>query len=216
MDYDPWTSGGYPWLNIAQICPATRALGPGLRAVVWVQGCCFHCPGCISPEWIPKRISRLVSPEELVEELLVHSKVTGLTFSGGEPMLQAAGLAALARLARRKRDLSIICYTGFTMEALLAHPPGPGVEELLNEIDVLIDGPYVEALNDNQGLRGSANQRVHYLSDRLRGIDLSNGPRYVEMFIRGEEILLVGIPPAGTLKAFEQAIASLKNGLASY
>lgn len=208
--YDPWASGGWPLLNVAEICPATRALGPGLRAVVWVQGCCFHCPECVAPEWIPEKIAHLVSPEELVGKLLAHPEVRGLTFSGGEPMLQAAGLAALARLARKKRELSIICYTGFTLEQLRLNPPGPGVDDLLGEVDVLIDGPYVAALNDNQGLRGSTNQHVHYLTHRLRGVDFINGPRRVEVQVREGHVLLVGIPSTWQLAAFERAMASLK------
>jgi anaerobic ribonucleoside-triphosphate reductase activating protein len=204
-DYDPWASGGLPYLNVAHICPATRALGPGLRAVLWVQGCCFDCPGCIAPDWIPRRIARLMTPEEAVAQLLAHPQVTGLTFSGGEPMLQAAGLAAVARLARRRRELSIICYTGFTLEQLRARPPGPGVEDLLGEIDVLIDGTYVAALNDRRGLRGSANQRVHHLTDRLRGFDFERAPRRIEIHLRDDYALLVGIPTSEQLKAFEQA-----------
>ena len=203
--YNPWSTGGLPYLNVAHICPATRALGPGLRAVVWVQGCCFHCPGCIAPDWIPQRIVRLMTPEEVVSELLAHPEVTGLTFSGGEPMLQAAGLAAVARLARRQRDLSIICYTGFTLEQLHTHPPGPGVEDLLEAIDVLIDGPYVEELNDQRGLRGSANQRIHYLTDRLHRFDFIHTPRRIEIFLEGEHALLVGIPTSEQLAAFERA-----------
>jgi anaerobic ribonucleoside-triphosphate reductase activating protein len=208
-DYDPWASGGLPYLNVAHICPATRALGPGLRAVLWVQGCCFDCPGCIAPDWIPRRIARLMTPEEAVAHLLAHPQVTGLTFSGGEPMLQAAGLAAVARLARRRRELSIICYTGFTLEQLRARPPGPGVEDLLGEIDVLIDGPYVAALNDRRGLRGSANQRVHHLTDRLREIDFTNTPRGIEIHLREDHALLVGIPTSEQLAAFERAFAQI-------
>lgn len=206
---DPWSSGGLPYLNIAHICPATRVLGPGLRAVVWVQGCCFHCPGCIAPDWTTRRIARLMTPEQVVEALLVHPKVTGLTFSGGEPMLQAAGLAAVARLARRQRDISLICYTGFTLEQLRACPPGPGVEDLLEQVDVLIDGPYIEALNDQQGLRGSANQRIHYLTDRLRGVDFVHTPRRIEIHLQGDYALLVGIPTSDQLALFERVIAEV-------
>jgi anaerobic ribonucleoside-triphosphate reductase activating protein len=147
-----------------------------------------------------------MTPEEAVAQLLAHPQVTGLTFSGGEPMLQAAGLAAVARLARRRRELSIICYTGFTLEQLRARPPGPGVEDLLGEIDVLIDGPYVAALNDRRGLRGSANQRVHHLTDRLRGFDFERAPRRIEIHLRDDYALLVGIPTSEQLKAFERAI----------
>jgi anaerobic ribonucleoside-triphosphate reductase activating protein len=124
-EYNPWKTGGLPLLNIAHICPETRALGPGLRAVVWVQGCCFNCPGCIAPEWINFRIAKLISPDSLAEKLLSNPNIEGLTFSGGEPMLQPAGLAKLAQIARKKKDISIICYTGFTLEQLIKNPQPP-------------------------------------------------------------------------------------------
>jgi anaerobic ribonucleoside-triphosphate reductase activating protein len=201
-EYNPWATGGLPLLNIAYLCPATKALGPGLRAVVWVQGCCFRCPGCIAPEWIPYRIANLVSPESLAEKLLTNPEVEGFTFSGGEPMLQAAGLATLAQIARKKQDISIICYTGFPLERLQENPPAPGVPDLLSQIDVLIDGPYVDTLNDERGLRGSTNQRIHFLSDRLKGFDFEACPRTVEIHILEGEALLVGVPSKAGLRAF--------------
>jgi anaerobic ribonucleoside-triphosphate reductase activating protein len=193
-------------LNVAATCAATYALGPGLRAVVWVQGCVFRCPGCIAPGWIPIRPARLVRPADLVSELLGNPGVSGLTFSGGEPMLQAAGLARLARLARRQRDLSVICFTGFQKAALETNPPGPGVADLLQEVDVLIDGPYITRLNDNQGLRGSQNQRIHYLTDRLSGCDLERVPRRAEIQLSDGHALLVGVPPLRLGDAFNQAV----------
>jgi anaerobic ribonucleoside-triphosphate reductase activating protein len=201
-EYNPWKTGGLPLLNIAHICPETRALGPGLRAVVWVQGCCFNCPGCIAPEWINYRIAKLISPESLAEKLLSNPNIEGLTFSGGEPMLQPAGLAKLAQIARKKKDISIICYTGFTLEQLIKNPPSPGVHDLLSQIDVLIDGPYVDTLNNDKGLKGSSNQRVHFLTDRLKEFDFESSPRTFEIQIYNDNILLVGIPTKTGLKAF--------------
>ncbi len=199
-------------LNVAATSAATRVLGPGLRAVVWVQGCFFRCPGCIAPDWIPLRPARLVKVEALVEELLANPALTGLTFSGGEPMLQAAGLARLARLARARRELNIICFTGFTLSLLKHTPPGPGVDELLEQVDVLIDGPYIEQLNDNRGLRGSSNQQIYYLTDRLRGVDLQGSPRAAEVKIEDGAAVLIGVPPKGLGEAFNQA-ADLASGL---
>jgi anaerobic ribonucleoside-triphosphate reductase activating protein len=183
-------------LNVAATCSATRTLGPGLRAVAWVQGCFFRCPGCIAPGWIPIQPARLVRVEELADELLIHPGVTGITFSGGEPMLQPGSLARLARLVRTRRDVDIICFTGFSLSHLRRTPPVPGVQDLLDQVDVLIDGPYIEQLNDNKGLRGSSNQRIHYLSDRLKGIDFENDLRKVEIQFHEEQMMLVGVPPA--------------------
>lgn len=207
---DPWRTGGWPLLNIAATCTATHALGPGLRAVVWVQGCPHHCPGCLAPDWIPMRQARRVAPDDLVAELLVHPDVTGLTFSGGEPMMQAAGLARLIRLARQQRPLSLICFSGFTLAQLRHAPPGPGVADLLAETDVLIDGRYIAAQDDNRGLRGSRNQRIHYLTDRLAAFDFATAPRQVEIQVAPEHVFLVGVPPHGVLSMVEQAIDRMR------
>ncbi|MBA8949882.1 4Fe-4S single cluster domain-containing protein [Actinomadura namibiensis] len=173
----------------------THALGPGRRSVVWVQGCPFHCAGCLAPEWIPDVPARRVAPVDLAAELLADPAVTGLTFSGGEPMEQAAGLAETARLARRARpDLTLVCFTGHRLERLRDRPPNPGVPALLAAADVLIDGLYVAVRDDDRGLRGSANQRVHHLTDRLRHVDLTGGPRRIEVRMRGAEALFVGVP----------------------
>ncbi|MEU8006195.1 4Fe-4S single cluster domain-containing protein [Catellatospora sp. NPDC049111] len=189
-------------INIAATCIGTRALGPGRRSVVWVQGCPFDCDGCVSPEWIPQRIAHQVTTSRLTTELLSDSEVTGLTFSGGEPMLQAEALAELARHARRVRDIDIICYTGFTLQRL-RRMPAPGVAELLNEVDVLIDGVYVAGLDDGRGLRGSSNQRIHHLSDRLAEHDFETSARSVELRISSGESLMVGVPPSGLLSALD-------------
>ena len=186
-------------LNIAASCVGTQALGPGLRSVVWVQGCSFICSGCISPQWIPNKNSRIVSVDLLASELLFNPFVNGLTFSGGEPFQQAAGLAELIYKARKKRDLSLICFTGYRLEDLKALQTSPGVSDLLTQIDVLIDGPYEKDLNDNRGLRGSSNQTIHHLTDRLRFFDFESQPRNAEIYIRDGEMLFVGVPPKGVV-----------------
>jgi len=192
-------------LNIANTCKSTKNLGPGIRAVVWVQGCPHRCPGCIAPEWLPFETARLVSPEELVEELIVPNEITGLTFSGGEPMDQAKGLSQLAKLARQKMDLNIICFTGYRYERLVRNPPNPCVTDLLSEVDVLIDGAYIRDLNDNKGLRGSSNQRIIHLSTRLDEFDLENFPRKVDVRIDQSQAMMVGIPPI-SMEGFIQGL----------
>ena len=187
----------------------TRALGPGLRSVVWVQGCPFRCSGCIAPEWIPERPGREVRPADLAAELLAHPGVTGLTFSGGEPMAQAVGLAAVIETARRQRDLTLICFTGYRLSDLRDRHPGPGVTELLAQTDVLIDGRYVAGSNDGRGLRGSSNQQVHMLTGRLAdaAAGLAGGPRRAEIRLRDRSALLVGVPDRAMAEAFARVPA---------
>lgn len=192
-------------LNVAAVCVGTRALGPGWRSVVWVQGCPFRCAGCIAPDWIPDRVASLVRPARLAAHLLADPAVDGITISGGEPMMQAEGLAELVRLARRLRDLSVICFTGYRLGRLREDPPSPHVANLLAEADVLIDGPYVAALDDGKGLRGSRNQRVHHLTDRLvtAPYDFHTRPRSAELRIIEGELLVVGVPPPGLLEILD-------------
>lgn len=191
-------------LNIAAIAARTQALGPGIRAVVWVQGCPLHCRGCIAPEWIPFVPATQLAPEEILEQIDLDS-ITGLTFSGGEPMEQAAGLAALARLVRQKKELDLICFTGYRYERLLKDPPNEGVPDLLAEIDVLIDGPFIQALHDSIGLRGSSNQRIIHLTPKLRGHDLESQTRKVEITIADGELRFIGIPTPQILSAMGSA-----------
>ncbi len=175
---------------------------------MWVQGCPFRCPECLAPEWIPDRPARRVTPAALAAELLADPAVTGLTFSGGEPMAQAAGLAETARLARRDRSgLTLICFTGYRLERLRVRPPGDPVHALLAEADVLIDGLYVAARNDDRGMRGSDNQRVHHLTGRLRHATaaLADGPRRIEVRLRATETLFVGVPSRALAAAYPPA-----------
>jgi len=194
-----------PDVRVAETCIGTRSLGPGLRSAVWVQGCPFRCAGCLAPDWIPQRPARNVRPGELAAELLADSGVTGLTFSGGEPMMQASAMAAVIRAARRARDVTLICFTGYRLSELRRMPPDPAVDDLLAETDVLIDGRYVAARNDSRGLRGSDNQRVHMLTDRLAGAyaDLVSGPRRAEIRLRARSAMLVGVPDRRAVSAFE-------------
>jgi anaerobic ribonucleoside-triphosphate reductase activating protein len=186
-------------LNIAASVSATQALGPGWRAAVWVQGCPFRCAGCIAPNWIPLRPARQVAAETLASELLADPRVSGWTLSGGEPMLQARNLAVLVQAGRAQRELNLIVFTGYNLAQLRRMPPGTGIPQLLELIDVLIDGPYQAELNDNRGLRGSSNQAIHYLTDRLRGAGLEEQPRRVEVRVKDGELMLVGVPPLGVL-----------------
>ena len=185
-------------LNIAAMAARTQALGPGTRAVIWVQGCPLKCPGCLAPNWIPFVPAMQWTPAEVVERLDLDS-ITGMTFSGGEPMEQAAGLAALVHLARQKKDLDLICFTGYRYERLLKNPPNNGVPALLAQVDVLVDGPFIQSLNDSVGLRGSSNQRIIHLTSKLREYDFESQRREVEITITNGELAFIGIPTPGMI-----------------
>lgn len=183
--------------------PRTRALGPFLRFALWVQGCPFDCPGCMTQDARAFAGGETVAIDRLADEILTVDDIEGLTVSGGEPFAQAAGLAALIRQLRARRNLGLILYTGYRVEALKRKAlDDPGTADLLARIDLLIDGPYVDARNDGAALRGSANQRVIPLSSRylahLNDYDRDR-QRAVELHVEIGARMLVGIPSARQL-----------------
>lgn len=181
-------------LSIYDLCrQGSRVLGPGLRYIVWTQGCPFHCDGCISPNSRPMTSDKLVCITELANDILSQTHIEGLTISGGEPFLQAAVLTRLLEIVHNGRpDLSVILYTGYTKEAL----SWEDAQRLISHIDLLIDGPYVKSLNDNKGVRGSSNQRLHFLSSRLLPWkdELENGQRKVEFHLNDDRFVAYGVP----------------------
>lgn len=191
-------------LNIASTLIGTQTLGPGWRSAVWVQGCPFRCPSCIAPNWLPFTPANLVSPRQLAEELISDTSITGISISGGEPFCQSSPLAEMVTIAREMRDISVIAFTGYRLKDLQRFAD-PGVKDFLGVIDVLIDGPYISALNQGIGLRGSSNQEIHHLTERLRGFDFEGCNRRVDLILSGLELRIVGIPSRPVMAAFESA-----------
>lgn len=146
-------------MRIANTISDSIVDGPGLRFTVFTQGCPHHCPGCHNPETHDPAGGRAVPVEELAAQMAQNPLLDGLTLSGGDPFLQAADCAALARRARA-RGLNVWTYTGYTYEQLLAEAD-PDRLDLLEATDVLVDGPFVQALKSYDALfRGSTNQRL--------------------------------------------------------
>ena len=201
-------------LNIAQICPETHALGPGKRFVIWVQGCPFNCLGCVAPDWIPRRINHLTPVDDLVDRITAIPGLEGITISGGEPMLQPEGLATLLRRVRTVRPgMSAIAFTGFTLEQLRRKALSePALNDFLDQLDVLIDGLYRAELNDGRGLRGSSNQRVHFLTSRYEHLreEFEDRRRDVELHVLRDEMLMVGVPSSESLQTFRSLVRQVK------
>ena len=133
--------------------------GEGLRAVIWTQGCPHGCPGCHNPQTHAFDGGTSVASESILEQLKAHFYLDGVTFSGGEPMAQAAACGELAQ-AVHQLGMNVWCYTGYTWEALM-EAQDPDQRTFLEQIDVLIDGPFLPAQKSlNLLFRGSANQRL--------------------------------------------------------
>jgi len=131
--------------------------GRGLRTVIWCQGCPHDCAGCHNPDTHSFTGGFEQDIDELVQEILAVQMQSGVTFSGGDPMMQPASCAAIASRLK-ERTINIWCYTGFTFEELLDKPD---CVQFLQYIDVLVDGKFELALKSYELLfKGSANQRI--------------------------------------------------------
>lgn len=139
--------------------------GPGLRAVLWTQGCRQHCPGCQNPEtWTEDPTVGVTVPIEKVKEELRKLKgQSGITFCGGEPMLQCKALLEIAKFCHEELGWNVWSFTGLVYERI----PRDGIEwEFIKELDALIDGPFIQSQRDlTMKFRGSRNQRILYLKN---------------------------------------------------
>lgn len=161
-----------PILQIAQIVPCTEAEGPGKRFAIWFQGCPLRCPGCCNPEFLPFKGGEAWQFELLIDEInkARSSGIEGITLLGGEPFAHSTGAAMIAREVR-ERGLSVMIFSGYTIEQI-RQMPDSSVAELLEQTDILVDGPYLRELPDTRRRWiGSTNQRIHFLTDRYRADD---------------------------------------------
>jgi anaerobic ribonucleoside-triphosphate reductase activating protein len=192
---------------VADLHRDCRVLGPGRRFAVWVQGCPLSCPGCVSPQWIPFDGGRVMDVDALAGEI-ADTAVDGLTISGGEPFAQAPALARLVTAVRERRDLSVLCYSGYRLSWLRARGDAPQLA-LLAQLDVLIDGPYSARLHADLRWRGSSNQRVNRLSSRdLPGLDGPDVGAGLQLEVTADgAVQWLGVPPIpGFRQEFERRL----------
>lgn len=144
-------------LSIIDIIEDTTVDGPGFRTAIYAAGCPNQCPGCHNPESWNIEKGQQVSTEEILDKVLADD-FANVTFSGGDPMFQPEGFTKLAQAIKEKSRKNIWCYTGYSFENILKNPRQV---QLLQHIDVLVDGKYLQDLRDEDLLfRGSSNQRL--------------------------------------------------------
>lgn len=133
--------------------------GPGIRYVIFTQGCPHHCEGCHNPQTHDFNGGEVADTEAILEEIFANRLVSGVTFSGGEPFCQAEALVSIAEVLKA-RGKHLMIYTGYLLEELQKMPDS-GVQRLLELADILVDGRFVLAQrNLTLPYRGSENQRV--------------------------------------------------------
>ena len=142
--------------------------GPGLRAVVWCQCCYRACPGCHNPESWSDQAGTVVKIDWVKDQLRKLRGQTGITFSGGEPMLQARACKELANWARQEMGWNTLSFSGFTYENIKYQREWaePAMWDFVKSLDILIDGPFILPERDlTLKFRGSRNQRMLHLKN---------------------------------------------------
>ena len=190
-------------LRIATIVDDTRAEGPGRRWALWVQGCSIRCAACCNPEMFDARRGAAMAIDTLAVQLAEARArgVEGVTFLGGEPFEQAAGLATLARHARAL-GMTVMVFSGYTLDQLRARADAA---PLLAQLDLLVDGPYDRTQPEPSppvGRRwiGSANQRMRYLTAAYAPEDPQmHEANTIEIRLSKQGLLINGWPTADQL-----------------
>jgi len=160
-------------IRLAAILKESLVNGPGLRRVLFSQGCPHNCKGCFSPHTHSYTDGVLINMDDIIEDIRKNPLLKGVTFSGGEPFEQADKFAYIAKEVK-KMGLNIWCYTGYTFEYILENQhKRKGWSELLKYIDVLVDGKFEEDKKE-EGLkfRGSSNQRIIDVRESIESLEV--------------------------------------------
>jgi anaerobic ribonucleoside-triphosphate reductase activating protein len=184
-------------LHIHTIMPHSSANGPGLRAVIWLQGCPFHCAGCFNENMWSPDAGRDVLSKILFKWLCSIKGITGITLSGGEPTEQIPALLPFLKDVRNKTNLSTLIFSGRTLEQILELQGG---DTLISLTDVLIDGHYdLEKANPLSVWPPSSNQRIHFLTNRYSETNFSGLPFYEAFINPSGEVVESGILKSSNL-----------------
>lgn len=210
-------------VQLAKLHHPVTALGHGVRAGVWFQGCTLACPGCLSRDTWAADPSREVPVADVLAWLAALPPVDGVTISGGEPFQQPDALLALLEGVvawRGAREVDILLYSGYVMSRLTRNPKS---RDVLHLCDAVVTGPYVERL-DGAPLRGSANQRLEPLTPlghRRYGSGRNENKRMqvcVEDGAEGRRVYYIGIPRRGDMDRLSAVLegAGVRAGEASW
>ena len=197
-------------LTVARKKERCSCLGPGTRAVIWFHGCSKSCPHCIAKEMNESPEYESYTPEELCAWIETIDGISGLTLSGGEPFEQDPDLMSqfLSSVRSGKKEYGIICFTGKRIEEIRNDP---SANRILEYLDVLIDGEYIDEQNNASDLRGSTNQRILFLTHRFdseKHLFFGADARMIEFdFSTTNTLEISGIPQPGFLKKFQDRMA---------
>lgn len=157
------------YIKVAGIVKESIVDGPGIRLVVFGQGCKHHCPGCHNPESHSFEGGELMEIDSIMELVKENPLLDGVTLSGGDPFEQSESFAILAKKVK-ELGLNIITYTGYTYEEILDNIDLiPGWKKLLYSTDILVDGKFeIDKKSLMLKFKGSSNQRIIDVNKSLK------------------------------------------------
>lgn len=180
-------------LSLGRVYYPVKTLGPGNRVGIWTTGCERDCKGCISPELKAYDKSKKVSIEDILRMIKqIENGIDGFTVSGGEPFYRPGALRALVEALSTIND-DILIYTGYTLDELIAQK-NEDIDTVLDKCAALVDGPYIEEMNDGRGLRGSSNQNCHIFKYREKYAGIDCVDRKLQTVVYDSKVLNIGIP----------------------
>jgi len=160
----------------------------------------------MTPDSLPFDSGKKIPVANLAETVLNTPGIEGITISGGEPFAQVDALNELLNLIKSHKDLGVIIYSGYTLANLRKQAQSnTAVDDVLRNTDLLIDGPYIAARDDGLSLRGSSNQHIHTLTARYTIDSYAKARREVEIHVRGNDVMLVGIAGKETRRRWQNA-----------
>lgn len=169
-------------IDVYKIIPNTTVEGPGMRFCIWVQGCKKHCSGCWAKDTWEFGTGVKYSVDKLFSLIEKEKQIEGVTFLGGEPFEQPKELAILSKKIKNS-GLSVVCFTGYTLEELKSKN-NEDINNFLDNIDLLIDGGFEKENYDlSRPWVGSSNQRFIFLTDRYNQEEINLYKNKIEVRI---------------------------------
>ena len=185
-------------MQIDRVLYPITTLGPGKRIAIWTIGCSKHCYNCANTELWEANKAKEISPNavfEMISQLLHSKEIDGVTFTGGDPLEQFDELLELVTLLSAITS-DILVYTGYTLDEAQKLVTPAKWREFTQLISAIIDGPYIDELNDNQCvLRGSTNQNIIYFDNTVvqRYDEYLQEGRKIQNVFYSDKVISVGI-----------------------
>ncbi len=201
-------------IRICHTSALSKVLGPGNRYVIWMQGCLKKCRNCINPAGQKIDGGYVVSVKSIVDDIRAQTELQGVTISGGEPFLQFDALKELVFMIKSVTGCDIMLYSGYCLQEIIDRLGEKQANSFFSQIDIFIDGEYVDDLDNGSLYRGSDNQQIYFFTEKyvsLRDNIYSAKCRDLEFELTKEgQVFMIGVPPRNFYREFIKRIGEIE------